>query len=490
MKKIYTILILLGFYGISSAQPFKGDVTVICNALEERGEVLHLDLSINVRNLAMNKCQSWTIIPQLAASTTEVRTFPSVLINGKNKRQIYQRKEKYQSESWEAKLPYKLVNVTKDTDTTIRYVMQIPYELWMDDASLIVRQILTSCSDGQQLFTVSLDKGVVLEPKTPYEVKPVVSFIEPEKELVKNRKIQAQAFLDFQAGRSVIVPSFRRNPEELEKIRLTLKSVQDEPDITITGMFIEGYASPEGSYALNSRLSSERAVALMNYIGDNFGINRSIIRVSSTPEDWDGLRILVEESDIAHRDAILSIIDSDLQPDQKEARIKGYSSYRIMLAEMFPQLRRSDYRVDFTVKDYTVAEAKQALDKDPSLLSLYELYTVAHSYEEGSPEFDKVYDIIARLYPDDMAGVVNTAAVMFKRGEYVGAKRRLESVGDNPIALNNLGAVYLAEGDLDKAENLFNRAKAAGSKDAEHNLREVRAKREDNAKMERYKNRK
>ncbi len=489
MKNIYAIILGLLVWTGAVAQPFKGDVTITCNAVEERGEVLYLDLNIHIRRLAMNKCQSWTIIPELSASTLDTKRFPSVLINGKNKRQMYERKQKYNSESWQAKLPYQLVNVTKETDTTLRYIMEMPYEFWMDDASLIVRQILTSCADGQQLFTVNVAKHVTLEPKIPYEVNPQVALIEPEKELVKNRNIQAQAYLDFPVGRSVIVPDFRRNPEELSKIQMTLQGVQNDPDVVITGMFIEGYASPEGSYALNTRLSNERAQALLDYVANNFGINRNIIRASATPEDWDGLRLLVEDSSIPNRDEILAIIDSDLDPDVKEARIKRFPSYRTMLNEMFPQLRRSDYRVDFTVKDYSVAEAAVVIEKDPIMLSHYELFTLANTYELGSPEFDRVYDVIFRLFPDDEVSNINMATVMYMRGEYTGAKRRLEGIDNNAEALNTMGAILLLEGDIDAAADYFQRARALGSPNAQHNLDEVEAKRADNEKMERYRNR-
>ncbi len=37
----------------------------------------------------------------------------------------------------------------------------------------------------------------------------------------------------------------------------------------------------------------------MNYVEQNFGVNNQIIPYSSVPEDWDGLRILVEDSNIA-----------------------------------------------------------------------------------------------------------------------------------------------------------------------------------------------
>ncbi len=75
----------------------------------------------------MNKCQSWTIIPELASSPVNGRMFPAVLVNGKNKRADVPAKTEIHSASWQVEVYLtRLWTVTKDTDTTLRYVMEVP----------------------------------------------------------------------------------------------------------------------------------------------------------------------------------------------------------------------------------------------------------------------------------------------------------------------------------------------------------------------------
>lgn len=104
------------------------------------------------------------------------------------------------------------------------------------------------------------------EPTVIYEPQFEVSFITPEVKTVKQRSEAGRAYLDFAVGRSEIVPGFRNNAAELNKIYNLIKTVENDPDASITGITIAGYASPEGSYASNLMLSERRAIALKNQI--------------------------------------------------------------------------------------------------------------------------------------------------------------------------------------------------------------------------------
>ncbi len=99
---------------------------------------------------------------------------------------------------------------------------------------------------------------MALMPREPYIVRPEVSFVCPNgsKRAVICRDRRSSTFA---SGRSVIVPTFRRNPEELAKIEAAIRTVQNDPDVEINSLFIEGYASPEGSYTSNERLARERS---------------------------------------------------------------------------------------------------------------------------------------------------------------------------------------------------------------------------------------
>ena len=164
------------------------------------------------------------------------------------------------------------------------------------------------------------------------------------------------------------------------------------------------------------------------------------------------------------------------------------ASYRKMLKEMFPELRRVEYQIDYSVKDYGVDEAKKLLDKNPADLSQYELYNLALSQQKDGRQYNRILmDIIPRQFPDDAVASNNAAAAMIANGEAVTAKRQLEKAGDSPAAINNLGVIALLEGDLDKAESCFDKAEKGGCREAALNRQEVQAKRADNKKMQRYK---
>ena len=149
--------------------------------------------------------------------------------------------------------------------------------------------------------------------------------------------------------------------------------------------------------------------------------------------------------------------------------------------DCYPALRHTDYVIHYTVRPYSVEEAKKLLKTRPQLLSLEEMYLVAQTYEEGSEDFNEVFDIAVRMYPNDPTANINAAAMELKRGNVDQAVRYLER-SDKSVAAgqNNQGVYHLLKGELDQAEECFNKAKNLGSPVAEANLEEVNKKRADN----------
>ena len=155
--------------------------------------------------------------------------------------------------------------------------------------------------------------------------------------------------------------------------------------------------------------------------------------------------------------------------------------YRELLRDCYPGLRHTDYVIHYTVRPYSVEEAKALLKTRPQLLSLEEMYLVAQTYEEGSEEFNEVFDIAVRMYPEDPIANINAAAMELKRGNADLAVRYLERADKSSAAAqNNQGVYYLMTGDLNQAEACFNKAKELGSAQADANLEEVSKKRADN----------
>ena len=195
---------------------------------------------------------------------------------------------------------------------------------------------------------------VYIPAMEPVEPQPEV-IIEPEPvEATKEYRKSVSAYLDFAVGRSEIVADFENNSAELKMLDELVASVKGNPDATITGIIITGYASPEGTWQLNMALSENRAAALTDYIETQYGFPASIFTTKGEGEDWATLEKLVGNSNMPQRDEILSIVRSEGIIDGREAdlmRLSGGEPYRQMKAEMFPQLRRVEYELLYTIEE-------------------------------------------------------------------------------------------------------------------------------------------
>lgn len=460
----------------------QGRICVDILELEERNDTLRFAYNALVGPRAVETGQALRIVP-LLESGDSITKLPGITILGHNRKQVMQRM---------GRLPEHFIDARIRKDTLLETRLQIPYELWMDSASLVITEELTGYRARTVTTHYRLKDNVELPPQAPYAVTPVVAFTVPEKE-VKIRRRQGKAYLDFPVGRSVILPTYRRNPEELARIDDAVRDIAGNPDVTVRGIYIEGYASPDGPYATNDRLSRERAEALRGYISGKFGIDGNLFRVSHVAEDWDGLAELVKASGMPRKEQVLHIIESTGVFDGREAalmRLDRGVPYRMMLKEMFPELRRVEYQLDYLVRDYDILQAQIVLRDNPGNLSQLELYNLAMSSGEDGGELARLFiEVIPKHFPEDPVANCNAAAVLIQTGELVTARRYLQKAGQSAAALNNMGVLYLLEGDLDQAEACFTNARSKGCPQAGDNLLEVAAKREDNKKQERYQKR-
>ena len=96
--------------------------------------------------------------------------------------------------------------------------------------------------------------------------------------------------------------------------------------------------------------------------------------------------------------------------DARLIALDNRKTYNELLNDFYPPLRRNDYEVSFVSRPFNVDEAKVVIKTRPKLLSLNEMFLVAQTYEPASKEFKEVFDIAARLYPNEPIAILNSAA--------------------------------------------------------------------------------
>lgn len=468
-RMIFILATLFGMTGMSEAvaqdtKDILPGVSVENFNMNRNGKYLTVTMDIDLSELDVNSNRAVLLTPRLVNATDSI-DLPSIGIYG-HRRYYYYIRNGISTISGDTEKSFK----ASDKPELLGYDNHIPYEKWMDGATLKFHRSDWGCC--QEILAEY--EGLLGRHREAFF--PELVFVQPKAEVMKSRSLSGSAYIDFPVDRTEIYPDYRRNTVELGKIQATIDSVRNDKDITITSVWLKGFASPESPYKHNTELAIGRTAALKKHIGQLYHFADSIIRTDYEPEDWEGLRRYVEQSNINHRKEILSLIDSDMEPDAKEAKIKRTypKEYRFMLQHFYPALRHTDYRIDYNIRTFSdVEEIKRIMAEQPQKLSQNEFYLVAGKYEPGTDEFTDVFETAVRMFPNDEVANLNAANAAIRRDDFATARRYLAKAGDTAEAVYARGALAVREDDYETARRYLSKAKEMGLEKAALTLKEL-----------------
>lgn len=360
----------------------------------------------------------------------------------------------------------------------------VPLQSWMlDNGTVELRQQQASCCSTPKNIPGNSQNGNLLVARL-YNPAPELQydyvFSPPvEDEPVKKSK-EGKAFVTFVVNRTELNPDYMDNPKELKKITNTIDFVKSDPDAIITEIHIKGYASPEGPYDNNVRLAKGRTETLARYVNSLYKFEPGIMTTSYDPEDWVGLRAYVADSlqyPLTNRTGLLNIIDGPLGFDARDAALKSQfpQDYQILLKEIYPWLRHSDYEVKYQIKVYTdLANLMRIYNSDPTNLRPVDFYTIAQQYPVGSSEYLAVMKKAVEVYPDEPMINLNVANLYLKEGNLDAAQSCLLKSGQNPYANYARGILAAKRADYQEAEKWFTLANEGGIAQAGAYLRQIK----------------
>ncbi len=432
--------------------------------VDRSSDRLLINMTIDAEDLGKKTNRESWLIPVLTTPEGESLELPKVMVGGHNR--YYQAMRRKVTEPI-----YR--------GGTIEYEAIVPFQKWMESADLKLERKETGCCGADTLLTVTPLRQLDFRPRV---FKPQFQYIVPTAEAEKARQLSGRAFVDFPVNRTEIFPDYRGNTRELAKIRAGIDSVRLDKDITVRRITLKGFASPEGPYNNNVRLAKGRTQSLKKYVEGLYDFAPSIYATASEPEDWEGLIAWLEANPIDNRDALLAIArDTKIQPDARDAKLKKTfpTQYAYLLANVYPALRHTDYTIDYIIRTYTdPKEILELIKTKPQNLSLNEFFLAAQSLEQGSKEYDYVFETAARMYPDSEVANLNAANAAIQAGAYDNAERYLSKIGDTPDAIYARGILAALQGDYTKAKGFFQQAarlRVASAPDALKQIEEIEA---------------
>ena len=442
----------------------------------KEGRTVKVTMDVNMNDLDMKNQHSLRLVPTLvSADGTQELELDPILVNGKIRGKVMDRQETLGDLDRENQ-DVPRVRRKNGKEQTVHYEAETFFSPWMVNGRLDLRGYVTgctSCDEGDE----TLATGDVLPYEEPQFLMPPVA--QPKEETVKRRFEVQTARLQYRQDSHKVLPKYKNNQAELDKVQASIDAVKENKDLTITGIYVTGYASPEGTVAYNLKLSERRAKTFTDYVKkQNPNLDASLWHVDWKGEDWTGLREEVQKHPrLLKIDEVLAIIDGcEGDQDACEEKIKALvppTIYQRLLNEMYGPLRRNDYRIEYNVRNFNLEEARQLIRTNPKLLSQNEMYQVAGSYPKDSKEYREAMEIAARTYPDDPVALGNAAATCLAAKDARGAIALLEGKKLDAAAMNTLGVAYAEAGEYEKAKSTLEEAARAGNADAKENLKQV-----------------
>lgn len=430
MRKIFLALLILAVSSASaSAQQVRrvGDLVFDNVILKKTGERMNVSMQMDLTRLNVRTRKSVHIIPILANGKDSLELAP-VGIYSNGRYVSYLRNGKSVFEDLGEK-----VYREEEAPAVIDYQTTVPYADWMDGSYIYVSRKTFGCCMRMK----DEQRGMLADYSVP-KFEPMLIYMDVEERatVTVTKELYGAAYINYGLSRTDIIPDYRRNRDELAKIMATIDSVKNVNGVVVQKIYLRGYASPESPYENNERLARERTSALKGYILSQYSFEDGIIETSYEPENWSGLRDYVEASYLPNKRQILAVIDGSRDPDTKEWIIKSKykDDYQFMVKTYYPLLRKTDYRIVYTVVDDALS-----------------------------------------VYPEDAACNLNAANDAIAEGRYRDARRHLLKAGDTEEAIYTWGVYYLGVGDYVRARSYLKEARALGIMEASAMLRQCAA---------------
>ena len=255
--------------------------------------------------------------------------------------------------------------------------------------------------------------------------------------------------------------------EELKKGEISdwkdlVKNADEAPNQNVA-IEIQAYASPDGGVELNTGLAERREGNTSKYLAKELKKMEVDAPVDAkyTAQDWEGFQELVSKSNLQDKDLVLRVLSMYKDPEQREKEIKNISSvYSSLAEEILPQLRRSRLIANIEIIGKSDDEITALAKSNPSQLNVEEILYAA-TLTNDNAEKTRIYNEAAKLYPNDYRTWNNIGMMAFRDGDLAKAEEmfnKANSIKNNPESNMNLGLIALTKGDQAKAQQYFGTA--------------------------------
>ncbi|GHV01434.1 hypothetical protein FACS1894159_09270 [Bacteroidia bacterium] len=311
------------------------------------GSTVYVAFDIVVPAHCLRSGEALVITPQIDNGSHSV-ILPSISLEGYNYRMI--RRAKTPREQADDPHTYLTHIAYRGRQVTLHYQTSVLYTDKMNGSKLYaVRETVSCCGRGGTLIAPvqrRLLNGTAITSTTqsPAPAPPAQQeswgFGDSYTENFGNRSV-------FKLNSEEIDPAVLKGAYAafVDKVkRMTHKGA------TLTNIFVNTTASPEGLVSRNAELALQRGKVMSNMIVKDLGVDPSMVVMSDKAENWDGLEAAVEVSDLPNKKQVLNVIRTVEPLEERKAALKRLDNYQAIL-DIIYTLRNCTVTVFYITKE-------------------------------------------------------------------------------------------------------------------------------------------
>jgi Flp pilus assembly protein TadD len=324
-----------------------------------------------------------------------------------------------------------------------------------------------------QFDDIKLADGIITTPNL-VEVNPkVLTFGDNFERIISDEYVTDIKYVINRAD----VRRSETSKDEVKGMTDFIKKVDENERIELKKLEVSAYASPDGEFDFNDKLSEKRQQSADKYLKSTLkqaevDVAEELFSLLATPEDWEGFKKLMEASDIQDKEMILRVLSMHSDPEVREQEIRNITAaFEEIKDKILPDLRRSKFTVAVDKIGWSDDELKEHWTNGSAELNLEELLYTATLFDDLSVK-EAIYRKAIANHSNCLRAHNNLGWALFKQGKIDAAEASFltaKEMKDNDIVNNNLGAVALVKNDVEKASELLTSALGAGS-DVNYNL--------------------
>ncbi len=351
------------------------------------------------------------------------------------------------------------------TGDNFNYNSSVAYTDAMKKSELFFRVTATRKGKSIDFEPVKLADGVIATSTlTARDPKPVM-VKDNYQRIIPESQIASIYYLINRAD----IRSSELKAEDLQLLRQYINTVNQEENLQFAGVTVSSYASPDGKFDFNEKLSEKRGTAADRLVKNDFqkiedAKKEGFFTNKTTAEDWEGFKAEVESSTIRDKDLILRVLSMYSDPAVREQEIRNMSAaFEVLKTDILPKLRRSQLIVNANKIGRSDEEILAQIKADPKELGLEEMLYAATLTTDLNEQL-KYYQIAAENYPKCFRAHNNIGYTYMHLGNFDEAVKAFDAakaLQNNDVVKNNLGFAALLKGETGKAEEYFTSMTAA-----------------------------